>query len=157
MGFTSKEASKLRSRSLDISGVRLDKNGEIIKTRIDKHGNTIKDRNYSKVLRTSKAVVNTRIYKEDMDQVKNDTIYSRWGMYTQDKRYRDKTARVVKFIEKDLRATNKQAYYVLYFMQQSGMSYEDVKKQMATDETFEMYQKAKNEKKRVKPRKRKRK
>jgi len=79
-------------------------------------------------------------YKNKMDRLPNDTVLSRWGMYSQDKRYRDETARIAKLIEKDMNINTKQAYYMLYYMVTNNIEdYERAKEDMYIDENFEIY------------------
>ena len=79
-------------------------------------------------------------YKNKMDRVPNDTVYTRWGMYTQDKRYKDETAKIVKMIMDDMGINSDQAYYMLYYMVSNNITdYERAKTDMYVDENFEMY------------------
>ena len=79
-------------------------------------------------------------YKEKMDNLPNDTVLTRWGMYSQDKRYRDETARIAKMIEDDMHINSKQAHYMLYYMMSNNIEdYERAKSDMYIDENFEMY------------------
>lgn len=89
-----------------------------------------------------------REYKRKMDKIPNDTVLSRWGMYSQDERYREDTASMVKKIEKDMNINNDQAYYMLYYMVSNNISYERAKEDMKVDENFEMYRTSKGVKKR---------
>ncbi len=84
-------------------------------------------------------------YKNKMDRLPNDTVLSRWGMYSQDKRYRDETARIVKMIMDDMRINSKQAYYMLYYMVSNNITdYERAKEDMYVDENFEIYRRKGN-------------
>jgi transcriptional regulator with XRE-family HTH domain len=79
-------------------------------------------------------------YKNKMDKLPNDTVLSRWGMYSWDERYRDETARIAKLIEKDMNINTKQAYYMLYYMVSNNITdYERAKEDMYVDENFEIY------------------
>src|SRR5690554_6173427 len=55
-------------------------------------------------------------YKNYMATKPNDTVLTRWGMYTHDERYRDYTASIVKMIMDDMQINEDQAYYMLYYM-----------------------------------------
>lgn len=84
-------------------------------------------------------------YKNKMDRLPNDTVLSRWGMYSQDPRYRDETARIVKMIEDDMHINSKQAYYMLYYMVSNNIQdYERAKEDMYVDENFEIYKRKGN-------------
>ena len=79
-------------------------------------------------------------YKNKMDRLPNDTVYTRWGMYSQDKRYKDYTASMVKMIMDDMHINTDQAYYMLYYMVSNNITdYERAKSDMYIDENFEMY------------------
>lgn len=79
-------------------------------------------------------------YKNKMDRVPNDTVLSRWGMYTQDKRYKDYTASIVNMIKQDMHINTDQAYYMLYYMVSNNITdYERAKEDMYVDENFEIY------------------
>ncbi|HEY8362386.1 MAG TPA: LacI family DNA-binding transcriptional regulator [Tissierellaceae bacterium] len=84
-------------------------------------------------------------YKNKMDRLPNDTVLSRWGMYSWDERYRDETARIAKLIEKDMNINTKQAYYMLYYMVSNNITdYERAKEDMYVDENFEIYRRKGN-------------
>lgn len=95
-------------------------------------------------------------YKNKMAKLPNDTVLSRWGMYTYDDRYKDYTASIVNMIMKDMNINTDQAYYMLYYMVSNDINdYERAKLDMYVDENFEIYR-TKRSKERVvvtKPRK----
>lgn len=79
-------------------------------------------------------------YKNKMVKLPNDTVLTRWGMYTHDKRYKDYTASIVNMIKKDMNINTDQAYYMLYYMVSNDINdYERVKLDMYVDENFEIY------------------
>ena len=79
-------------------------------------------------------------YKDYMATKPNDTVLTRWGMYTHDERYRDYTASIVKFIKDDMQINDDQAYYMLYYMVSNDLDdYELAKRDMMVDEKFEIY------------------
>jgi hypothetical protein len=83
-------------------------------------------------------------YKNKMDKLPNDTILSRWGMYSQDKRYKNDTAVIVKMIMVDMNINTDQAYYMLYYMVSNDIdNYDRAKEDMKVDKNFEMYSKKK--------------
>ena len=85
--------------------------------------------------------INSKIleYKNYMSTKPNDTIYSRWGMYTHDERYKDYTASIVKMIMNDMKINEDQAYYMLYYMISNNIDYERAKRDMMVDPNFEIY------------------
>ena len=85
--------------------------------------------------------INSKIleYKNYMYTKPNDTIYSRWGMYTHDNRYKEYTASIVKMIMNDMKINEDQAYYMLYYMISNNIDYERAKRDMKVDVNFEIY------------------
>ena len=78
-------------------------------------------------------------YKNYMATKPNDTVHSRWGMYTHDKRYKDYTASIVKMIMDDMKINDDQAYYMLYYMISNDIDYNRAKRDMMVDPNFEIY------------------
>ena len=78
-------------------------------------------------------------YKNYMATKPNDTVHSRWGMYTHDKRYKDYTASIVKMIMDDMKINDDQAYYMLYYMISNNIDYDRAKSDMMVDPNFEIY------------------
>lgn len=128
MGYSAKEASRLRSRALDVDNIKLDNSGKVIKKN-----------NFKKAVRMHS--IDT--YITDMSTKKNDTVNTRWGMYTHDKRYKDDTAKTVRIIQRDLRINSKAAYYFLYIMTTNNLTYEQTKRQLMSNQQFEMYRRGK--------------
>ena len=86
--------------------------------------------------------INSKIleYKNYMSTKPNDTVYSRWGMYTQDNRYKDYTASIVNMIMNDMEINEDQAYYMLYYIISNDIDdYERAKRDMKVDVNFEIY------------------
>lgn len=134
-GYTASEARKLRKQKLDVTEVKM------------KDGKIVKNKKYQQTLKTLKVENKYNNYNQEMNKVKNDTVYSRWGMLTQDKRYKNKTAEVVQFIKKDMKLKDDQAYYMMWFMHTNNLTYRQTKEQMMTDSNFEKYQKGKGKRK----------
>ncbi len=79
-------------------------------------------------------------YKNYMAEKPNDTVLTRWGMYTHDPRYKDYTASIVKMIKDDMQINDDQAYYMLYYMVSNDLDdYELAKRDMMVDKNFEIY------------------
>lgn len=132
LGYSVKEAQRLRSRSLawlDTSGVRISKTT----------GKVIKGKNYKKLLRD----YDIDDYVDRTKSIKNDTVYSRWGMLTNDERYQDETEKYVNYIRKTFGLSNDQAHYFLYMMIKNNLTFEEAREQLLTSESFEMYDKNK--------------
>ena len=127
-GYTAKEARSLRFKDLDVSKVKTDKQGKVIKKT-----------NYKRAI----GDVKVNIYVSDVKKIKNDTVYSKWGMLSQDDRYKDDTARIVKHLQLKHKLSNDQAYYFIYTMLQGNMTYTEAKRQLLTNKEFEMYDKKK--------------
>lgn len=128
-GYTADEARKLRFKALDVSNIKTDK----------RTGKIIKKTNYKR----AKDDLGVDRYVNDAKEIENDTTYSRWGMLTHDKRYRDDTARIAKHLQKRYKLSNDQAYYFLYIMFKSNMTFRQAKEQLLTNKEFEIYDKKK--------------
>lgn len=157
-GYSVEEASRLRSRSLDVSTVRLTKTGSIDKrTRVYK--SMVSERYTEK--RFDKYKENIKYTSTDdktfLNKDINDTTLSDWGYLTYHKedeiydskraKYRDDTARMVKYISKDMKVNNKQAQYMLYYMLSNDLTYFEAKEQMYVDPLFEIYRTTRSVKK----------
>ena len=137
LGYDSKTASALSSRKLDVSGLELsDRTGKLKqnkKTKIFIEQERIEwDR--------KKAVDN---YIDRISDLKNDTVYTRHGMLTHDKRYKGENGKIVSIIKHENKLSTNQAYYFFYFMTQSGLTYREAKKQLLSSKDFEEYDKRK--------------
>lgn len=127
LGYSAKEAQRMRTHALDVSNVRLDPETKQVE----------KKNNYKQTVKGLKV----DLYSKKVKSVENDTVLSRWGMLTKDDRYKGETHDIVSAIKKDMKINNKQAYYFAYVMLQSGMTYKQAKRQMRTDKLFEKYSK----------------
>ena len=93
-----------------------------------------------KVINEVNVAENYLDYKNYMATKPNDTVLTRWGMYTHDPRYKDYTASVVKMIMDDMKINSDQAYYMLYYMVSNNIDdYERAKRDMMVDKNFEIY------------------
>jgi len=128
-GYSPSEARRLRGRALDIGNLRLDRDGSV-----PKDSEVFRD--ISKNLNVGKV---SQDHKDYLYKQENDTVYSNWGMYTHDDRYKDDTMRVVKQIQDNLRISNDQASYFFYIMVQYNKSYDEVKRELLSSKEFEMY------------------
>lgn len=79
--------------------------------------------------------------KQFRNKFKNDTTLTKYGALISDKRFKDDTIAIVKFIQDDNNLTETQAYYFLWLMYNNNMNYNDVKRQIAVDPNFEIYKK----------------
>lgn len=132
LGYSVKEAQRLRSRSLawlDTSGIRMNQ----------KSGKVIKGKNYKKLLRD----YDIDDYVDRTKTIINDTGYTRWGMLTNDERYRDETEKYVNYVRKTFGLSNDQAHYFLYMMIRNNLTFDEAREQLLTSEAFEMYDKNK--------------
>ena len=137
LGYDSKTASALSNRKLDVTGLELSaKMGKLKqnkKTSIFIAEQRIEwDR--------KKAVDN---YVERISNIKNDTVYTRHGMLTHDKRYKGENGKIVSIIKHENKLSTNQAYYFFYFMTQSGLTYNETKQQLLSSKEFEEYDKRK--------------
>ena len=133
LGYNSKTASALSHRALDVSSIEISsKTGKLKRNKATKQFFDSGIREWE----NKKAIDN---YSERMSDVKNDTVYSRHGMLTQDKRYKGETGKIVSIIKNENKLTSDQAYYFFYIMNQSGMTYKQTQKQLLSNKEFEEY------------------
>ena len=134
LGYSAKEARALRSRALDVSYIKINP-----KTKKVVRGKTYRNITTSMIgPKDLKKFVN-RAYR-----VKNDTVYSRWGMLTQDPRYKDGSAKLVKFIQKEHNINEDQAYFFLYYMTTNKKTYNQAKNDLLSNQEFEIYRSRRN-------------
>ena len=143
-GYTSKKASQLSSRSINIGNLKTDKHGKVDKNnpqfkklvdniRFDFFDRPIKPVNFDRI---NKIINDYKVFAYNLE---NDTVYTDWGMLTHDKRYRDKTLKVVKMLQQEHNLSNDQAFYMLYYMFQFNKSYSDAIDELLSSRDFEMY------------------
>jgi hypothetical protein len=126
LGYSAKESRALRSKALDVSPIRLDKEGALSKNR------------------AYRSIVNSITGPKDIDKfarkfkrTKNDSVYTKWGMFTHDERFRDQTAKFVDFVKKEHDLSNDQAYSFFYYMTQGKMTYKQAKEELLSGIDFE--------------------
>lgn len=127
LGLDAKTASKLRGRSLDVSGIKINKkSGKLVKNKA--YNDTLIEASKNNKVPFDYVVFNlgTRNkkrtnpikdfdnYRIQTENLRNDTTFTRWGMLTHDYRYKDNTTRYVKGIERKYKITSKQAWYLAY-------------------------------------------
>lgn len=149
-GYTPKQANRLASRKINVGNLKTDKKGKVDKNnpqfkklvdRIKRDFTSISQVRSSNYDRINKTIND---YKDMAYSVKNDTVYKRWGMLTHDERYRDRTMRVVKMLQKEHNLNIDQAYYMLYYMVYFNKSYDDAINELLSSRDFEMYVSSKN-------------
>lgn len=123
-GYSPQEASRLRSKPIDVRNIELDERGKVKK-----------GLNYKRKSRSIGVDLDVNYFMG----LENNTVYSQFGMITQDKRYKDKTMKVVHAIQRDTGANEKQSFYLLWFMFESGMSYEEAKRELLSSKKWEIY------------------
>ena len=139
-GYSAAEARKLRSRKMDIGDLQL-KNGQVPyehKTfkRLVKNIKSFND--FSKKIDNFRDYYNRKVVGDN-----NDTTYTPWGAITHDKRYKDRTASLVKELQDKHNLTVNQGYYMLYMMTTHGMSYRTAVNELLSSEEFETYKQSK--------------
>lgn len=137
LGYSAKEARALRSRALDTSYIKIN----------PKTKKVVKGKAYKAITTTMTGPKDIKKFVNKAWRVKNDTVYSRWGMLTQDTRYKDNTVKVKQFIQKDLQVNEDQAYYFLYYMTTNKMTYKQAKNDLLSNREFEEYSKGKGKRK----------
>lgn len=133
LGYDSVTSRALSQRALDVSGIELSATtGKL------KRNTATKQYITTDMQKWKKTKVIDR-YTDDIKSVDNDTVYSRHGMLTQDKRYKGENGKIVSIIKTENNLTRNQAYYFFYVMTQSGMSYRQTKTQLLSNKEFEEY------------------
>ena len=133
LGYSPAEARAMRGRSLDVSVLKVDPSTKKV----------VKNRAYKAVSKSMTGPKDINKFKNRAWRVKNDTIYSRWGMLTQDDRYRNQTDKIKNFIRTDLKISDDQAYYFLYYMTTNKKTYAQAKIDLLGNIEFEDYDKKK--------------
>lgn len=135
-GYSPTEARKMRSRKLDLEDLRLESG------KVPYHHKTFKKLvgyiDYGKKIDNFRDYYNSKVVGDN-----NDTTYSPWGAITHDKRYKDRTARIVKELQARHNLSNNQGYYMLYMMTTHGMSYSTAVSELLSSEKFETYKQTK--------------
>ena len=135
-GYSAVEARKLRSRKLDVESLKLE-NGKVpFENKTFK--NLVENVGFNNKIDDFRDYYNKKVVGDN-----NDTTYSPWGAITHDKRYKDKTARVVKKLQEKHNLTVNQGYYMLYMMITHDMSYQTAVNELISNEQFEMYRQSK--------------
>lgn len=137
LGYDSKTASALSHRSLDIGNLEISK-----KTGKLKRNSTTKEYIERDMIewKRAKAIDN---YHDKVKDIPNDTVYTRHGMLTHDKRYRGENGKIISIIKNENRLSTNQAYYFFYIMTQHNLSYQEAKRQLLSNKEFEEYDKNK--------------
>ena len=135
LGYDSVTSRALSQRTLDVSGVELsEKTGKLKR-------NSKTKQYIEKDMKSWKRTKVINNYHEEIKDIENDTVYSRHGMLTHDKRYKGKNGKIVSIIKTENNLTRSQAYYFFYVMTQSGMTYKQTKLQLLSNKEFEEYDK----------------
>ena len=129
LGYSSEEARALRSKALDVSLIKINPETKQV----------VKNKTFKNITGSMTGPRDVKKFVNKAWRVKNDTVFSRWGMLTQDERYRDNTAKMHQFIKDSLKVNNDQAYYFLYYMTTNKMTYKQAKKELLSSKEFEMY------------------
>jgi len=126
LGYSAKEARALRSKTLDVSPVRI------------QQSEVKKGPAYRSIRDSMTGPKDIDKFRNKIQRTRNDTVYTKWGMFTRDPRYRDQTARFVKFLEKEHNLTSDQAYTFLYFLTKNRMTYRQGKEEILAQTDFEV-------------------
>ena len=141
LGYDSKTSTALSKRSLDVSGLEISKKtGKLKRNKKTKNYINVQMEQWKR-----RDVIDN--YTKRTKGIYNDTNYTHHGMLVHDKRYKGENGKIVSIIKNDNRISRDQAYYFLYHMEQSNMSYTQTKKQLMSNKEFEEYdvRKAKRE------------
>lgn len=157
LGYDSATARALSFRSLDVSDLEISKRtGKLKRNSVTKQF----------IETDMKEWKNTQVvdrYNERIKDIPNDTVYSRHGMLTHDKRYKGENGKIISILRRQTRkvrdengklktekvklSTN-QAYYFWYVMTQNNLSYKETQRQLLSNKEFEDYDKNKKARRR---------
>lgn len=136
LGYSAKEARRLRSHALDVSEVKIKRSGEVNKN-VD----------YNNIKRSvSIDNFNKEVQNDIIKGGANDTVLSDWGYLhhkTSPPAIRNKSAKTIKYIQKTLNVNNDQAYYFLYYMVTNNKTFAETKHELLSSREFEMYSRKK--------------
>jgi len=133
LGYDSRTSRALSQRALDVSGLEIsEKTGKL-------KANTTTKTYFKETMQAWKRRDAINNYQDKIDDLPNDTTYTRHGMLTRDKRYKGETLRVVSIIKNENKLTTDQAFYFYYMMTQGRMTYQEAKKNLLSNKEFEVY------------------
>lgn len=136
MGYSSKEAQRMRHIDIDLTGLRFRKStGKLITgTKTNKRLNDIQryiekdsvDRGIYKVVAKAK--------KYDSNPRLNKTVYSSWGLVVHGDEHKEATMKAIKryAIKHDL--TEEQAYYLTYLSYKHGCTLDEAREMAVSNE-----------------------
>lgn len=128
-GYSVEQARRLRYGGIDPKGIILEPT-----TR-----KTIKRGKYKTVKRTLD--VTPTVNK--LRKVKNDSVLTQHGFLLHSPKYKGEYNEAVRIVKRRDNMSNDQAYYFIYFMLQSGYSYEHTRRELLSSAEFEKYKKRK--------------
>jgi hypothetical protein len=135
-GYTPTEARKLRHRAyVELEAVK--------EVKVSPTGEIVKNRKYQGV----KGIIKADETINKLRKVENDTTYTRHGFLARDKRYKGQYNKLVSSIKKRDNLTTDQAYYFIWYMTETGYSYNETRRQLLGSKEFEKYDKRKKGKK----------
>jgi len=135
LGYDSKTSRVLSQRSLDITGLEISKKtGKLKQNKTTKQYINVTMKEWKE-----RDAINN--HRERVRNIKNDTVYTRHGMLTRDKRYKGETGKIITIIKNQNKLSTNQAYFMYYMMNTNNLSYQEVKKQLLSNKEFEMYDK----------------
>jgi len=143
LGYDSNTSRALSQRSLDVSKLEIsEKTGKLKANSNTKKYFETDMREWKQTQAINKYGGKYRLDPEQPElfvQRKNDTNYTAFGTITHDKRYRGENGKIVSIIKHENNLSTNQAYYFLYTMLQSGMTYKQTQKQLLSNKEFEQY------------------
>lgn len=136
MGYSSKDAQRMRHIDIDLSGLRFRKStgklitGEKTKNRLNDIQRYIETDRVEREL--YKVVAKTKKY--DSNPRLNKTVFSSWGLVVHGEEHKESTMKAIKryAIKHDL--TEEQAYYLTYLSYKHGCTLEEARQMAVTNE-----------------------
>jgi hypothetical protein len=124
-GYSVEEARRMSTYKVDISGIRLNERGKVIR-----------DDNF---LKKAKELSPDEYVSYARNIVENTTVLHLWRILLTDEEHKEYTTRTVNYIKRANNLNNDQAYYFLYYMTMHGISYQDARIELLSNREFEIY------------------
>lgn len=136
MGYSSKEAQRMRHIDIDLSGLRFRKStGRLITgVKTNKRLNDIQRFIETDRVERELYKVVAKARKYDSNPRLNKTVYSSWGLVVHDDEHKEATMKAIKryAIKHDL--TEEQAYYLTYLSYKHGCTLDEARQMAVTNE-----------------------
>lgn len=136
MGYSSKEAQRMRHIDIDLSGLRFRKStGELITgTKTNKRLNDIRRYIETGSVERELYKVVAKAKKYDSNPRLNKTVYSSWGLVVHGEEHKESTMKAIKRYAIKHGLTEEQAYYLTYLSYKHGCTLDEAREMAVTNE-----------------------